>query len=92
MIELSALAVKRSLRFFFPTIFQITSQGQKTVMYSFQGGFDGGSPYAITQGTDGNFYGITSGSLSLNSQGTIFKMIEDFVINYSSDGSNSKSY
>jgi len=44
------------------TIFKITPTGTLTVLYNFTGGADGGGPYAPpVQGTDGNFYGVTTG-------------------------------
>jgi uncharacterized repeat protein (TIGR03803 family) len=44
------------------TIFKITPTGTLTVLYSFTGGADGAGPYAPpVQGTDGNFYGVTTG-------------------------------
>jgi len=44
------------------TIFKITKSGSLTTLYSFTNGADGGSPHAPPiQGTDGNFYGTTSG-------------------------------
>jgi uncharacterized repeat protein (TIGR03803 family) len=45
------------------TVFRITPDGAETVLYSFAGGdFDGTSPTGnLIQGSDGNFYGATSG-------------------------------
>jgi uncharacterized repeat protein (TIGR03803 family) len=43
------------------TIFQVTTSGSLSVIYSFSGGSDGGFPYAgLISGTDGNLYGTTS--------------------------------
>jgi uncharacterized repeat protein (TIGR03803 family) len=43
------------------TVFQISSNGILTTLYSFSGGDDGGYPSgALVQGGDGNFYGTTS--------------------------------
>ena len=54
------------------TVFKITPAGVETVLHSFAGGTtDGGFPAtALIQGSDGNFYGTTSGSGS----GTVFKI------------------
>jgi hypothetical protein len=41
------------------TIFRLSS-GSVTVLYSFSGGADGGSPTGLIQGPDGNLYGTTS--------------------------------
>ncbi|HXB02541.1 MAG TPA: choice-of-anchor tandem repeat GloVer-containing protein [Opitutaceae bacterium] len=55
------------------TIFKITPAGVLTTLYSFSG-TDGALPQGnLLQGTDGNFYGITSGGGS-SSDGTVFKM------------------
>ena len=44
------------------TVFQISSNGALTILYSFTGGNDGASPTAgLVQGSDGNFYGTTEG-------------------------------
>jgi uncharacterized repeat protein (TIGR03803 family) len=56
------------------TIFEITPSGTYTLLYSFTGGADGTSPAgALVQGTDGNFYGTTSGNNGQNGNGTIFR-------------------
>jgi uncharacterized repeat protein (TIGR03803 family) len=57
------------------TVFQITSNGSLTNLYSF-GGFpnDGQGPFAgVVQGSDANFYGTTGGGGS-NNEGTVFKI------------------
>jgi uncharacterized repeat protein (TIGR03803 family) len=42
------------------TVFQISTNGALTSLYSFTGGNDGGSPRAgLVQGSDGYFYGTT---------------------------------
>ena len=41
-------------------IFKITPAGAMTTLYSFTGGIDGGNPGKVIQGSDGNFYGITT--------------------------------
>jgi uncharacterized repeat protein (TIGR03803 family) len=56
------------------TVFQITTGGTFNVMYSFTGGNDGASPAAgLALGSDGNFYGTTSGG-GPNGDGGIFKI------------------
>jgi uncharacterized repeat protein (TIGR03803 family) len=41
-------------------VYKITASGQETVLYSFQGDTDGGSPLGgLVLGSDGNFYGTT---------------------------------
>ena len=49
------------------TVFQVTPGGVETVLYSFNGGADGGQPNSLIQGADGNLYGTTSfgGAMSL---------------------------
>jgi uncharacterized repeat protein (TIGR03803 family) len=46
------------------TVFEVTPQGQETVLYSFTGGNsvsqDGVSPYGLVLASDGNFYGTTN--------------------------------
>jgi len=59
------------------TIFKITAGGKLTTLYSFcskTGCADGGIPYAgLVQGTDGNFYGTTTGG-GANGWGVVFKI------------------
>ncbi|CAN5611462.1 hypothetical protein BH10BAC2_BH10BAC2_05760 [soil metagenome] len=56
------------------TVFKITSGGTFTVLRNFSATTDGQGPYgSLLQGTDGNFYGMTS-SGGANSGGTIFKI------------------
>jgi uncharacterized repeat protein (TIGR03803 family) len=60
------------------TVFQITTNGALTSLYSFPGGYDGAYPQAVlSQGSDGNFYGTTSSFLpgfSSYGNGTVFKI------------------
>ena len=57
------------------TVFQITTNGLLTTLYSFTGGADGANPQAtLTLGTDGNFYGTTS-SGGAAGFGTVFVMV-----------------
>jgi uncharacterized repeat protein (TIGR03803 family) len=55
------------------TIFQITQDGDYSLLHSFSG-VDGTSPnLSLVQGTDGNFYGTTEAG-GANGYGTVFKM------------------
>jgi uncharacterized repeat protein (TIGR03803 family) len=60
------------------TVFKITASGAETTLYSFcaqTGCADGSRPYAgLVEGTDGNFYGTTSGGGANGRGGTIFKI------------------
>jgi len=56
------------------TVFKITPAGKLTTLYSFcsqKGCADGSIPDSLIQGTDGNFYGTTSGG---DAGGTVFKI------------------
>lgn len=56
------------------TVFKITPSGVETVLHSFGASGDGTFPAGgLVQGTDGNFYGTTSGG-GVNSLGTVFKV------------------
>jgi uncharacterized repeat protein (TIGR03803 family) len=57
------------------TVFKITPTGVETVLYSFAGGTaDGSVPSAaLTQGSDGNFYGTTAAGGTFGF-GTLFKI------------------
>ncbi|WP_158267480.1 choice-of-anchor tandem repeat GloVer-containing protein [Adhaeribacter arboris] len=56
------------------TIFKMTPKGVYTVLRSFNGTTNGGSPYGnLVQGKDGNFYGMTSAG-GTHGYGTIFKV------------------
>jgi uncharacterized repeat protein (TIGR03803 family) len=59
------------------TVYKVTSQGGFTTLYNFclqQQCTDGSGPTgALTQGTDGNFYGTTNGG-GTNGKGTVFKV------------------
>jgi uncharacterized repeat protein (TIGR03803 family) len=57
------------------TVFQITTNGAFSTLYSFTGGSDGASPYCtLVQGTDGNLYGTTAYGGDSNGDGTIFRI------------------
>ena len=53
------------------TIFKITSAGNLTTLHGFDG-TDGSGPTGLVQGTDGTFYGTTTGGGASN-DGTVFK-------------------
>jgi len=63
------------------TFFKVTPAGAETVLYSFAGSpGDGSNPEGVIQGTDGNFYGATSGGGTGQCQlgcGTAFKITPD---------------
>ena len=59
------------------TVFQMTTNGTLSTLYSFTGGNDGASPVAgLVRGTDGNFYG-TAEYGGTNDSGTVFKIMTD---------------
>jgi uncharacterized repeat protein (TIGR03803 family) len=44
------------------TVFEVSASGQYTVLYTFQGGSDGNTPYGgVIEDTAGNLYGTTEG-------------------------------
>jgi uncharacterized repeat protein (TIGR03803 family) len=65
------------------TVFQLTPSGVLTTLHNFcslANCADGVYPSAVTQGTDGNFYGVTSGS-GANKWGTLFQITSAGVLN-----------
>jgi uncharacterized repeat protein (TIGR03803 family) len=65
------------------TLFKIDSAGSLTVLHNFSGGTDGSGPAAAPiEGTDGNFYGITSGSNSVHPTIYQFKPSGNFATIY----------
>jgi uncharacterized repeat protein (TIGR03803 family) len=55
-------------------VFNITPSGTETILWSFGGGSDGGSPTgSLLLGSDGNFYGMTQ-SGGASGAGTIFQI------------------
>jgi uncharacterized repeat protein (TIGR03803 family) len=57
------------------SVFQISTNGVLTNLYSFGGGNDGANPYAgLVLGSDGSFYGTTQSGGTNGGQGTIFKI------------------
>jgi uncharacterized repeat protein (TIGR03803 family) len=62
------------------TIFQVTTNGTLTTLYSFTGGSNSyHTSAALTLGSDGNFYGTTSSGGS-GSVGTVFKVTTNGVL------------
>ncbi|MGB6744019.1 MAG: choice-of-anchor tandem repeat GloVer-containing protein [Terracidiphilus sp.] len=55
------------------TVFKITLSGTLTTLHSFDGPDGSGAEAGLIQGTDGNFYGTTSG-FGFNNLGTVFKI------------------
>jgi uncharacterized repeat protein (TIGR03803 family) len=56
------------------TVFQIAPDGTLTIIYSFSGGNDGGSPFGgLVADKHGNFYGTTYGA-GAHSDGTVFAL------------------
>jgi uncharacterized repeat protein (TIGR03803 family) len=55
------------------TVFEISTNGALTSLYSFTGGNDGALPNGLAQGTDGYFYGTTYYG-GTNDAGTVFKI------------------
>ena len=63
-----------SVSYGYGTVFQVTTNGTLTRLYSFTGGSDGAYPQAaLTLGNDGNFYGTTDQGGS-SGYGTIFQV------------------
>ena len=62
------------------TAFKITPAGTFTLLYTFTGGADGGSPQGLLQASDGNFYGVTqtggnnNAGCAATTCGTIFQL------------------
>jgi uncharacterized repeat protein (TIGR03803 family) len=54
-------------------VFQVTTNGGLTTIYSFTGGNDGANPFSpMTLGSDGNLYGLTDGTVfRLSTNGTL---------------------
>jgi uncharacterized repeat protein (TIGR03803 family) len=81
------------------TVFQVTSAGIETVLYSFAngaGGVDGEEPAAaLIQGSDGNFYGTTTFG-GTNDTGTVFRLtpagIETVLHSFGPSGSPDGAY
>ena len=56
------------------TVFEVGAGGGLTTLYSFTNGSDGSGPEAaLVQGTNGNFYGTTTGG-GVNGHGTVFEI------------------
>jgi uncharacterized repeat protein (TIGR03803 family) len=62
------------------TLFQISTNGVLTNLWSFTGGVDGGNPYnGLVQGSDGKFYGTTDRG-GTNDEGTVFQINTNRVL------------
>jgi uncharacterized repeat protein (TIGR03803 family) len=75
------------------TVFQMSTNGALTSLYSFPGGNDGAYPWAgLVQGTDGNFYGTTRLD-GMNQSGTVFQISTDGTLAtlYSFSGDDGRS-
>jgi uncharacterized repeat protein (TIGR03803 family) len=77
------------------TVFEITPAGAQTTLYSFKGistSSDGAFPSGLIQGTDGNFYGITTNG-GANGVGTVFELtpngVETLLYSFASETNNS---
>ena len=76
------------------TVFQLTSGGGLTVLYTFTGGADGGYPSAgLIRGADGNLYG-TASSGGASSAGTVFQLTPagNITVLYSFTGGTDGGY
>jgi uncharacterized repeat protein (TIGR03803 family) len=61
------------------TVYRITKQGSETVLYSFTGATDGGSPIArLAVDKAGNLYGTTTAG-GANGNGAVFKLVRPKV-------------
>lgn len=72
------------------TVFELAPNGTETVLYSFTGGADGGTPVAgVIQDKAGNFYGTTYVG-GANNAGTVFRLGRDGheTVLYSFTGAN----
>jgi uncharacterized repeat protein (TIGR03803 family) len=59
------------------TVFQLSSSGDETLLYSFGDGYDGGLPSGnLVRDIAGNLYGVTSASIGYfnNGYGTVFRI------------------
>jgi len=62
------------------TVFEVTSNGAFTALYSFTDGSDGADPFApLTLGPNGNFYGTTAGDGS-STYGSVFELTPNGVL------------
>ncbi len=63
------------------TVFKVTTNGVITRLFSFNG-INGANPYAsLVQGSDGNFYGTTTGG-GANGKGTVFKITPNGTLTF----------
>jgi uncharacterized repeat protein (TIGR03803 family) len=72
--EFGGTSVSSHNTFGYGTAFQLTAAGTLTTLHSFDG-TDGKYPQAgLVQGTDGNLYGVTTGTDAVHAWGTVFKI------------------
>lgn len=75
-------------------VYKVSPSGEKSVVYTFQGGRDGASPSgSLTMDSAGNLYGTTSSGGDAHNDGTVFKLtpsgIETILHRFNNtDGSN----
>ncbi|HEV2320433.1 MAG TPA: choice-of-anchor tandem repeat GloVer-containing protein [Verrucomicrobiae bacterium] len=63
------------------TIFQVSTNGAFTTLYTFSGGSDGSGPEAgLVQAADGSLYGTATYGGNANGDGTIFKITTNGVL------------
>jgi len=77
------------------TVFQLSTNGALTSLYSFTGGKVGSNPDAgLVQGSDGYFYGTTEYGGGANDAGTVFKISTNGILTrlYSFTGGNDGAY
>ena len=77
------------------TIFKINSAGVFLSIYSFKGTNDGAGPSAsLTQGADGNFYGVCDNGNSSSGNGIVFRVTASGVLTqlHSFNGTNDGGY
>lgn len=75
----------------FGGVFDISTNGVLTPLYSFTGGNDGANPQAgLVRAVDGNMYGATQYGGGTNNSGTVFKITTNavFTVLYSFTGGN----
>jgi len=74
-------------------LFRVSSSGAFRSLYSFTNGLDGGNPVApLVQGSDGNFYGTSTGPQ--NGFGTVFEMTTNGAVSslYAFSGGSDGAY
>ena len=69
-------------------ILKMTKGGTETVLYTFTGEADGGSPQGLVRDAAGNLYGVASQNFTGPGAGTVFKLdtAEVFTVLYTFTG------